>query len=250
MSTRAIGTSIGALLGADSRLLWRDPLLAWMLLVPVGLGLLLRVLLPAVREALLTAGGVDMAEFYPLIMGGYMMSAPGIVGMIVGFMLLDERDARTLNALRVTPLSVRRYLAYRIALPLLAGIVTTIACYPLVGVVALPFETLVAIALVAGLWAPLLALLLATAAPNKVAGFAVMKVLNSINLLPIAAFFLPLPLQYTLGVLPPYWPMRALWSAGTSEPYGGYLLVGALSGIIAIVLATQAFERRMLRRGQ
>jgi fluoroquinolone transport system permease protein len=250
MSTRAISASIGALLGADARLLWRDPLLAWMLLVPVGLGLLLRVLLPASREALLASGGVDLASFYSLIMGGYVMTAPGIVGMIVGFLLLDERDARTLAALRMTPLSVRRYLAYRIALPLAAGIATTVACYPIAGVVALPFGTLVAIALVAGLWAPLLALILATAAPNKVAGFAVMKVLNSINLLPIVAFFLPVPLQYTFGILPPYWPMRALWSASAGEPYGWYLVVGAASGTIAVVAAARLFERRMLRRGQ
>ena len=44
-------------------------------------------------------------------MGGYLMTAPGIVGMVVGFLLLDERDERTLSALRVTPLSMRRYLA-------------------------------------------------------------------------------------------------------------------------------------------
>jgi fluoroquinolone transport system permease protein len=241
--------TLTALIGADSRLLWRDPLLAWMLLVPVGLGLLLRVLLPAGREALLAAGGVDMAAYYPLILGGYVMTAPGIVGMIVGFLLLDERDARTLAALRVTPLSPRRYLAYRISVPLTAGIATTVACYPLVGVVALPFGTIVAIALVAGLWAPLLALILAAAAPNKVAGFAVMKVLNSINLLPVVAYFLPVPLQYAFGVLPPYWPMRALWSASAGDAYAGYLVVGAASGIAAIVAAARLFERRLLRRG-
>lgn len=241
--------AISALIGADSRLLWRDPLLAWMLLVPVGLGLLLRALLPAGREALVAAGGVDLAAYYPLIMGGYVMSAPGIVGMIIGFLLLDERDARTLAALRVTPLSVRRYLAYRTSVPLIAGIATTVACYPVAGIVGLPFGTLVAIALVAGLWAPLLALILATAAPNKVTGFAVMKVLNSINLLPIAAYFLPVPLQYAFGVLPPYWPMRALWSASAGDGYGWYLVLGTVSGVVAIVAAAALFERRMLRRG-
>jgi hypothetical protein len=35
-----------------------------------------------------------------------------------------------------------------------------------------------------------LALVVATAAPNKVAGFAIVKVLNGLDLLPIAAFFL------------------------------------------------------------
>jgi fluoroquinolone transport system permease protein len=160
--------AVRALMHADSRLLWRDPLLGWMLLLPFGVAVLLRVLIPRAGEALSEATGFDLAPYHSLIMGGYLMTAPGIVGMVIGFLLLDERDARTLMALRVTPLSMRRYLAYRIALPLAVGTLATLAGYPLAGISPLPFAALVPIAIVAGLWAPLLALVLATAAPNKV----------------------------------------------------------------------------------
>ena len=177
------------------------------------------------------------------------MTAPGIVGMVIGFLLLDERDARTLTALRVTPLSMRRYLAYRITLPLLVGTASTVVGYPLIGISPLPLASLLAIAVVAGLWAPLLTLVLATAAPNKVAGFAVVKVLNGVNLLPIAAFFLPVPLQYTAGVIPTYWPMRALWSAAKHEEYLAYLAVGAIMGALTLVLTASMFERKLLRHG-
>ena len=162
--------ALTALMYADSRLLWRDPLLGWVLLLPVGLALLLRVLVPKAGEALLAAGGFDLAPYHSLIIGGYLMTAPGIVGMVIGFLLLDERDARTLTALRVTPLSMHRYLAYRVALPLLVGTVSTLVGYPVIGISPLPLSQLLAIAIVAGLSAPLLALVLATAAPNKVAG--------------------------------------------------------------------------------
>ena len=184
-------TTLRALVYADSRLLWRDPLLGWVLLMPLGLALLFRVLIPRAGGALLTATGFNLAPYYPLIMGGYLMTAPGIVGMVIGFLLLDERDARTLVALRVTPLSMRRYLAYRVTLPLLFGTASTLVGYPLIGITPLPLTSLLAIAAVAGLSAPLLALVLATAAPNKVAGFAMVKVLNGVNLLPVVAFFLP-----------------------------------------------------------
>jgi len=242
-------TALTALIDADSRLLWRDPLLGWVMLLPVGLALLFRLLIPKVSELLLAAGGFDLRSLYPLIMGGYLMTAPGIVGMVIGFLFLDERDARTLTALRVTPLSMRRYLAYRVALPLLVGTGSTLVGYPLTGITPLRFTALLAIALVAGLSAPSLALVLAAAAPNKVAGFAVVKVLNLVNLLPVAAFFVPLPLQLMAGVLPAYWPMRALWSAAAGEPYVVYLMVGAIVGIVALVLAASIFERRLLRRG-
>jgi fluoroquinolone transport system permease protein len=175
------------------------------------------------------------------------MTAPGIVGMVIGFLLLDERDARTLSALRVTPLSMRRYLAYRILLPLLAGTASTVVGYPLIGLTIVPFTSLLAIAGVAGVSAPLLALVLASAAPSKVAGFALVKVLNGVNLLPIAAFFLPVPLQYIAGVVPTYWPMRALWSAAAGEPYSVYLAIGAITAAIAVGLTARVFEWRLLR---
>jgi fluoroquinolone transport system permease protein len=232
---------------ADVRLLGRDPLLKWVLGLPFGLALVLRVLIPRAQDALI-ANGSDIEPYFPLVMGGYLMTAPGIVGMVIGFLLLDERDARTLSALRVTPLSMRQYLAYRIVSPLVVGTASTLLAYPLIGITPIPFTSLLPIAAVAGVSAPLLALVLASAAPNKVAGFAAVKVLNGVTLLPIAAFFLPLPLQYIAGVIPTYWPMRALWSAAEGKPYSVYLTIGVMTAALSVVVAAHVFERRLLTR--
>ena len=175
------------------------------------------------------------------------MTAPGMVGMVIGFLFLDERDARTLTALRTTPLSMRQYLAYRITLPLLLGTASTLIGYPLIGLVPLRLSALLAIAGVAGLSAPILALILAMA-PNKVAGFAVVKVMNAVNLLPVVAYVVPRPLQYVAGVFPTYWPMRASWSALAGESYGVYLMVGSLVSGLALALAVWVFEQRLLRQ--
>jgi fluoroquinolone transport system permease protein len=238
-----------ALVLADSRSLWRDPLLGWVLVLPIGLALLLRPLIPRIHEALHAGLAFDLEPYYPLVMSGYLMTAPGMVGMVIGFVLLDERDARTLTALRVTPLSMQHYLAYRIALPLLLGTASTLIGYPLTGITPLPFPSLLVIAIVAGFSAPLLALVLAVAAPNKVAGFAVVKVMNAVNLLPVVAYFVPIPLQFLAGILPTYWPMRALWSAAAGEPYVVHLLIGGIVAGAALVVAARLFERRLLRRG-
>ena len=118
--------------------------------------------------------------------------------------------------------------------------------YPFAGLSPIALPALAAIALVASLTAPLLALVLAAASPNKVAGFAVVKVLNAVNLLPIAAFFVPVPLHYVAGVLPTYWPMRALWSVTTGAPSWPFLAVGTLVGAAAVVLAARVFQRRLM----
>jgi fluoroquinolone transport system permease protein len=234
---------------ADSRVLWRDPLLGWVLALPIGLALLLRPLIPRVQEALLEGARFDLAPYYPLVMGGFVMTAPGMVGMVIGFLLLDERDARTLTALRTTPLSMRQYLAYRIALPLVLGTASTLVGYPVTGLTPLPLTSLLSIVVVASLSAPLLAFIHALAAPNKVAGFAVVKVLNAVNLLPIVAYFVPRPAQYAAGLFPTYWPMRALWSAAGGETFGGYLVLGSVASVVALVLAVRLFDRRLLRYG-
>lgn len=72
----------------------------------------------------------------------------------------------------------------------------------------------------------MLSLLLAIAAPNKVTGFAVVKVLNSINLLPLIAYFVPMPAQLLAGILPAFWPMRAFWAAAEQKPIAPFLIAG------------------------
>lgn len=238
-------TALRTLIAADARVLWRDPLLVWMTAVPIGMAALIRSVVRVV-ENMIAASNFDLAPYYPLIMGGYLMTAPGMIGFVVGFLLLDERDAGTLRALRVTPLRTTDYLAYRIVGPLIVGTVSTIVGYGFAGLSPIALPALAAIALVASVTAPLLALVLAAASPNKVAGFAVVKVLNGVNLLPIAAFFLPMPWQYVAGILPTYWPMRALWSAATGAPYGHFLIVGALVGAVAVLAAARVFRRRLM----
>ena len=59
---------------ADARSVGRDPLLKWVLGLPLGLALALRVLMPRIQQALI-ANGFDIAPYFPLVMGGYLMTA-------------------------------------------------------------------------------------------------------------------------------------------------------------------------------
>ena len=157
------GAALRTLIAADARVLWRDPLLVWMMAVPIGMALLIRFLARAATD-LFPDAAAAMPAYHPVVMGGYLMTAPGMIGFVIGFLLLDERDAGTLRALRVTPLSMRHYLAYRVAGPLLVGAVSTIVGYPIAGLVPIRWSALVVMAALASLAAPLLALVLAASA--------------------------------------------------------------------------------------
>ena len=240
------GAALRTLIATDARLLWRDPLLIWMTAVPLGMALLIKVVVRGVAQ-LFPAAVPVLPTYHALIMSGYLMTAPGMIGFVIGFLLLDERDAGTIRALRVTPLPFWQYLMYRLLGPLAAGTAATIIGYPLAQLAPMPLLTLLPIAAVASIAAPMLAFALATMSPNKVAGLAAVKILNAINLLPIAAFFLPLPIQYVAGILPTYWPMRALWSAARGDDVMMPLAMGVVAGITAVLVIARQFERRLSR---
>lgn len=96
-----------------------DLLLRGMVLVPLGLAVGARGLLPSAVAALRERLSFDRAALYPHLMGYVLLLPPAISRMVVGFMLLDQRDDHTLPALWVTPLPLTGYLIYRRAVPML-----------------------------------------------------------------------------------------------------------------------------------
>lgn len=229
----------------DLKSIRRDDLLAWVMVVPLIVALALRFGTPLLAEWLHEGWAFDLQPYYDLLMSFFVLMAPSMIGMAVGFLLLDERDDRTLTALAVTPMPLSSYLFYRITLPLVLGFVITVVGYPLAGLSPLPVGPLVLIALVASLNAPVTTLFLAGFAENKVSGFAFVKVLNTINLLPVAAYFVEMPWQATAGIIPAYWPMKMLWQASAGASYLIYGCAGLVVNTVVVAFLYRRFITRM-----
>lgn len=106
--------------------------------------------------------------------------------------------------------------------------------------------------LIAGTEAPIVALLLATLASNKVEGFAIVKGLSGVQMLPIGAMFLPGAWQVIAWVLPSYWLVRAFGVAGGSAAEaavggGSFWLLAAIA-LVAHLLLLGWLVRRFNRR--
>jgi fluoroquinolone transport system permease protein len=173
-----------------------------------------------------------------------------IVGMVVGFLLLDERDDRTLDALLVTPLSPRAYLLYRLALPVVLGTGTTAAAVAIAGLVTVGWVPLLAVLLLAAIETPVMSLFLAGFAENKVQGFALVKGLGAVLLAPVVAWFVEMPWQLLAGAVPSYWPLRAYWSAGSQgigREFWLVLAAGFAYHALLVILLLRRFERVVRR---
>lgn len=242
-----LSRAIRSLGPVDLRNVLRDPLLAWIVFYPFVLALAVRFGTPPLTDWLRDTWSFELAPYYPLLASFVVGMAPGMVGAVVGFLLLDERDDRTLAAMMVTPLPLEQYLLYRLGAPTLVAFGVTLAVYPLAGLAPLSAPALLTAAALAGLSAPLTALFLASFAQNKISGFAWVKVLNGINLLPVLAWFAPMPSQLAFGVVPTYWPMKVVWEASAGGLPIALPVAGLVVNLAAVALLSVAFRRRALR---
>ncbi len=237
----------------DAKSIGRDALLRWVILLPILIALLARWFLPILIEQVEAIVGIDILPYYPPLMA-YMLLllVPNLIGFVTGFLMLDQRDDRTLFALQVTPLSLNGYLLYRLSMPVILSFVLTLIVLPLSGLVALDWMVLLVAALSAAPMAPIFALALAALSQNKVQGFALMKISGIVLLPPLAAYFIQSNWQVLLGLVPTYWPAKTLWSiqsftAGSSDSIWFYLLVGLAYQLLFLVFLVRRFEKIMHR---
>ncbi len=107
MNTFSVYRSLGAI---DARNVARDSMLRWLVVLTPAFGLLLRIALPPITTAHRERIEFAHSAYYPLVASFMPLVVAGMIGTVVGFLLLDQRDDQTITALLVTPLSLGDYL--------------------------------------------------------------------------------------------------------------------------------------------
>lgn len=207
----------------------RDPLLKWLFLFPIAITLAMRYGLPELNGWLLAKGYFDLSPYYFLILSTLPALVPSIIGMVTGFNLLDMKDDRSLSAMLVTPLQLKGYLRFKLAIPMLLSIPLNLFCLWFANLAPLSLLQLIMNALAPILLAPIIALLLVVVAQNKVQGFALAKVINAITFPPVLAWFYPGLWNWLFGILPTWLPMKAFWLSQQSL-FTAFIVV--LAGIV------------------
>lgn len=230
-------TGLGPL---DARSIGRDALLRWMLALPLLIVVPMWLVLPPLLVRIGALFGVALPSLYPSIASAaLLLITPMLYGLVIGFLLLDQRDDQTLSALQITPLPVGHYLAYRLVAPTVLSYGMTVAAVLLAGLPNLHLLGLLLAGMVAALHTPLLALGLACFAANKVQGLALMKAGSVLLLAPLIGLLLKSNWRYLFGILPTYWPATLYWQfqVGDRLAWGGLVFaLGYQLLLLAILL--------------
>ncbi|WP_408959234.1 ABC transporter permease [Natrinema sp. 74] len=229
---------------ADLRNWIRDPMLAIAAVGPFALAVVVRLGAPRVAE--LAAPMFALEPHYPVIVGSMVAFGPAIYGFVVGMFVLEDREQGVLAAYRVSPLSARGYLLYR---GIAAYVLTLLAILPalvIIGRSQVPPAVLIGSAVVGALSGPAIAFVFGTVASNTIEGIAISKLINLVILGPaVGIVVIPEPLQFAIGVLPTYWPVKAVVSGIAGEAlWPVFLLVGVVIHLMGLAVLSQWFARR------
>lgn len=241
-------TVLRALGPIDARNVRRDSMLKWMIFMPLVVALILRFLLPWVAAGLQSSLGFDLVPYYPVIYGYMVFMTPVLFGVMIGFLLLDERDDDTLTALKVTPMTMNGYLTYRLGVPIILSIMLFPPVMWLAGVTTISVGGLLLMAILAAPLAPMYTLFLAAFATNKVQGFAMMKGTGVLLIAPLVAYFIAEPWQWLFGIFPTYWPVKLYWMLAAGEA-GIWLvfIIGMAYQLLIVGILLRRFNQIMYR---
>lgn len=171
-----------------------------------------------------------------------LMLPAALIGWVVGFLLLEDRDEGTLLALAVTPVGKGGVLGFRLVAAGLLSAVLAAVTLPFVRPGLDLFGVLATLVLV-GLSGVLATVILPAIARNKVEGLALTKVSNLVILVPLAAL-LPAPFRYLFGWLPSYWLGELLFV----EAGPVWVSLAFVAGVVLHLMAIGLLVRHFLRK--
>ena len=230
----------------DFRNISRDPLLLLSFAAPLLIAVVLKLGLPFAAGIAGETVGVDhLTRHYPFIISLALTLVPMMLGMLIGFIILDDRDENLLAFYAVTPVSKVGYLLHRVTVPVVLSFVLSLLMIAITGLVPVNYLTLIPVLLMASLQAPLIALFLGAFAANKIEGLALAKALGILLLAPFPGYLLDSPWQLLAGVFPPYWVSKAFMAGLKPSPlFGTYLAAGLVLQASYGYLLLQRFNQK------
>ncbi len=229
----------------DLKLVARDRFLVFVPSYLVVIVVAMRFGVPPLTGWLKRRFDFDLEPYWPLI-GSYttVLLSSMFLGLLIGFLMLDEKEQGTLRARLVTPVALSDYLMYRIGLPGLFAFVALPAIAvghglgaPSIGICGLLALANAPMASAAAIFFPLMT-------RDKVQAFAWGKLLSGLCFLPMVAALLDAPWKFVVGAwVPPFWTVEAYVRAANGQSWWAWALIGALTSWAFTAWTVHLYQR-------
>lgn len=232
-----------ALTLADAKTIRRDPMLMMALCGPLLLILFFTYVPPLAEEWLRVKLHFELSNYYDLLLICLLQLLPLLLGMISGFMLLDERDEHLILLFAVTPLSRSGYLLLRFTVPFLLTVCFSVLLIRMTDFVSIGGLNMLLLVSLLAMEAPLVGLFMVAYAENKVEGLALAKVTGVLIMIPVYVYFVSDPWQYLAAFTPNFWLAHMMFSESTVWSLLDFLVGSIVHGLLFLRLYHR-FSRR------
>ena len=221
----------------DFKLIFRDPSLRVFLVMPLLIFVIVLGALPLLVDSY---SGVD--KYVPIVLMGATMQTSTLFGFIYSMVLINEKDIHVAKVYGILPVSKTGFVASRLVIPFAISTLTTFFI-----LVAQPFYSfsllsMALLAILCGLLAPLLTLLVSIYSKNKMEGMTWFKFANLLVSVPLAAFFIS---KHTVffGAIPTHWAFQTLDKMILDENYFLPVFIGIAFVSALLIFVIKRFAR-------
>ncbi len=189
---------------SDLKMIMRDPIMALLFFVPLMIGiifkLLIHFLLPFALEF------VDFSlPLEPYLLSMTLLMTPYMLGVVMGFMMLDDKDGNIIDLVLVTPYGRRGYLLNRILFISIFTFLYSWINYLILNLVDLNILSLLYISILLSVFAASIGLLFFRIASDKIIGLTYAKILNLVIIFVFADFIKAEWFLYVAVLFPTFW---------------------------------------------
>jgi len=189
----------------DIKQIMRDPVMAILLFAPLLLIVVFKLLEVFLLPFLAAKYGFNPTPYSAYLLSFILLMNSGMLGIVTGFMMLDERDGNISQLLEVTPLGRGGYLINRLAFASLLSIIYGFVTIAVFNQPTLPTFTIILLSALSAIYTATIGLLIYSGAEDKVKGLTFAKGLNTLVLFAFTDLFALGWLTFISWFFPPYW---------------------------------------------
>jgi len=189
---------------SDFKLIKREPMMLFLILLPILLIVIFTLIKQIGIGLIEDLLKIDLSQYRPYIDVMAVMIEPLMIGTVLGFLMIDEKDARILQLLVVTPIGFGGYLKKRMLMPSILCAIYTFALIVSMGI-KLPYTIMMAVILMGILESLTIGFAIMTLAEDKIKGLTMAKGLSGLI---VFAFADLIPVQFIKIIaygVPYYW---------------------------------------------
>ena len=189
----------------DVKQIIRDPTTVLLMFTPLILILSIKPLLLLAQRYIYPFFHINLLEYNIYISSVIFQLIPGMLGTVIGFMMLDDKDGRIYELMSITPLGREGYFYNRIIFPSLILILYSFITYFVLNISCLSIIQLIVITILLIIQAIIISLILFDIADDKVKGLTYAKLINAGMIFALSDLFNSKVLSSLSFLFPQYW---------------------------------------------